>query len=295
MIYVGTCGYAYRDWVGPFYPPTLRPAEMLRFYAERFSAVEVDASYYGVPERRTIASMSARTPPEFRFSFKVPATVTHVPEAGARVHEDAARLMDALAPLRESGKLACVLAQFPNSFAATGKSEAYLRRVVGALDGIAVVVEFRRHEWQSPRTLDMLREIGAGYCNVDMPSYATLLGPSSDSTSSIGYVRLHGRNARNWWTGTNVTRYDYDYTAAELLPWSDRVADLEAQGPQTYVFFNNHARGNAAGNAQLMEALLADRYGETAERVLARAPSRASTQEALPGIERHRARPPSRR
>lgn len=284
MIHVGTCGFAYRDWLGPFYPPKLRSAEMLPFYAARFAAVEIDSSYYGVPERRSIASMDARTPKGFRFSVKAPATVTHRPEPRGRVHEDAARLADALVPLRESGKLACVLAQFPNGFHATIEHEHYLARVVEAFEGIPVVVEFRCREWQSAHALALLREIGAGYCNADMPSYETLLAPSSDATSEIGYVRLHGRNARNWWSGTNVTRYDYEYSAAELMPWCDRIADLEAQSAHTYVFFNNHARGQAARNAQLLDALLEERYGTAAERVLARAPGGVPAQPSLPGM-----------
>ncbi len=284
MIYVGTCGFAYRDWVGAFYPPAVRSVEMLPFYATRFSAVEIDSSYYGVPERRSIASMGARTPPAFRFSVKAPATVTRPPETRARVHDDAARLVDALTPLREAGKLACVLAQFPNGFGATQTNEEYVERVVEAFEGIPVVVEFRRREWQSDRTLALLRAIGAGYCNVDMPSYETLLGPSSDATSSVGYVRMHGRNAKTWWTGTNVTRYDYDYSAQELMPWSDRIADLEAQTQQTLVFFNNHARGRAASNAEVLVALLEERYGDAADEVLLRAPGGMPDQPSLPGM-----------
>lgn len=284
MIYVGTCGYAYRDWVGAFYPPATRSAEMLPFYATRFSAVEIDSSYYGVPERRSVASMDARTPAAFRFSVKAPATVTHPPEVGTRVHDDAVRLMDALVPLRESGKLACVLAQFPNAFGATPANEEYLARVVEAFENVPVVVEFRRHEWQSARALALLREVGAGYCNADMPAYETLLAPSSDATGPIGYVRLHGRNAKTWWTGTNVTRYEYEYTPEELLPWSDRVAEVEAQTQQTFVFFNNHARGRAANNAQMFESLLEERYGDAAEEVLVRAPGGMPDQPSLPGM-----------
>lgn len=287
MIYVGTCGYAYRDWVGPFYPArprALAPSEFLRYYASVFPAVEIDASYYRVPDSHTIETMNGRTPAEFRFTFKAPGTVTHPAEVRSRVHEDAQLLAERLGELRASGKLACVLAQFPNSFGTSEANHEYVRRVVDAFGGTPVVVEFRRREWQSEKTLSFLREIGAGYCNVDMPSFRTLLGPSADATSRIGYVRMHGRNAQNWWTGTNVTRYDYDYGVDDLVPWSNRIAELEAQTHDTFVFFNNHARGQAANNARLMESLLEERYGDAAPRILARIPSKATEHPSLPGL-----------
>ncbi|MHB8433173.1 MAG: DUF72 domain-containing protein [Candidatus Tyrphobacter sp.] len=284
MIYVGTCGFSYRDWIGPFYPERMRPSEMLPFYARRFSAVEIDSSYYGVPERRSVASMSARTPPEFLFSFKAPATVTHPPDARVRVHEDARRLVEALAPMRDSAKLACVLAQFPNGFGASANNEEYVRRVAEAFEDVPLVVEFRRREWHAPRTLFMLRELGAGYCNVDMPAYETLLAPSSEATGPIGYVRFHGRNARMWWKGTNVTRYDYAYTNEELAPWCDRIADVEARTQRTFAFFNNHARGQSARNAATLVGLLQSRYADAAGTTLAHPAPKHPAQQGLPGL-----------
>src|SRR5437764_14963657 len=94
-----------------------------------------------------------------------------------------------------------------------------------------------------------------------MPALESLLHAWSDVTSRIGYVRFHGRNAKNWWTGTNVTRYEYSYALEELLPWSDRIAEIDAQTQTAFAFFNNHARGNAARNAETFLTMLADRFG----------------------------------
>ncbi len=272
MIYVGTCGYAYKDWIGPFYAPKTKQPEMLPAYARRFRAVEVDSSYYGVPKPQTVASMAARTPRDFRFSFKLPQTVTHPADPSSlRIHDDARLLLESLEPVRRANKLACVLAQFPNGFKPEGNREEYLRAVVDAFAGVSVIVEFRNAKWQRPETFAMLREIGAGYCNVDMPQLDGLLAPSSDALGPVGYVRFHGRNAKKWWTGSNVTRYDYIYTAQELVPWTDRIAEVEEQVDDTYVFFNNHASGRAAQNAEMLEALLDDRYGPLAEEAVAHA------------------------
>lgn len=282
MIYVGTCGYGYKDWAGSFYPATIAPAEMLPYYARHFCAVEIDSSYYGVPSAATIASMDARSPSEFRFSFKAPGTVTHPPGPLARVHDDARLLRERLEPLEAAGKLAAVLMQFPNAFKPNAASEAYLAAVADALAGVALVAEFRHRDWQRAQTFDLLRALGIGWSNVDLPALETLPRASADAVGPVGYARFHGRNARQWWTGTNVTRYDYSYTMDELAPWADRVLDVAAQTQQTFAFFNNHARGRAARNAQMFERLLSDRAAKAVARP-SQAP--APAQRALPGLE----------
>lgn len=257
MIYVGTCGYSYKDWVGPFYPGTIRPGEMLAYYATCFGAVEIDASYYGVLAPATIARMNANTAPAFRFCFKVPQTVSHPPEAAlTRVHDDARAFVDSVAPIAQAGKLGCALLQFPNGFKPTERAQAYLRAAIEALSPLPLVAEFRNREWQTPEHYELLRGLGVGWCNVDMPQYETLMRPSSDVSSKIAYVRFHGRNAATWWTGDNTTRYEYDYSEEELVPWANRVADMDEQAERTFAFFNNHARGNAARNAEVLAQLL---------------------------------------
>ena len=284
MIYVGTCGFSYKDWVGPFYPPKTKPAEMLPLYARSFPAVEIDSSYYGVPPASSVESMVARTPSKFRFSFKAPRTVTHPVGAPTRVHEDARTLLESLEPAIAAKKLACVLVQFPNAFAPGRERETYLRRVVEAFSAVPVVVEFRNRRWQNPETSALLAALGAGCSNVDMPHLEGLLEPSSDATGAIGYVRFHGRNAKTWWSGSNVTRYDYGYRLDELVPWADRIADVEAQTRDTYVFFNNHANGRAPHDAEALAALLEQRYGEDAPAAIAPVGALAPRQAPLPGI-----------
>jgi uncharacterized protein YecE (DUF72 family) len=284
MIYVGTCGFSYKDWIGAFYPPRIRQDEMLPHYARRFLAVEIDTSYYGVPQPRAIAAMNARTPRNFRFSFKAPQSVTHA--AGAEiVHDDARVLRDAIEPLHAAGKVACILAQFPNAFHRTPKNERYVRSVVESFQPFRVVTEFRHREWQHPETLALLRDLGAGLADVDMPSLEGLTLPSSDTAGTIGYVRFHGRNAKEWWRGSNVTRYRYLYTADELLPWTERIAEIEAEVENTYVFFNNHALGYAPRNAQMLEALLDEQLGDEGAALIAHAEGGNPEQPTLPGFQ----------
>lgn len=269
MIYVGTCGYAYKDWLGSFYPATARQSEMLPYYAQCFPAVEIDSSYYGVLPAQTVARMNVRTPDSFRFCFKVPQTVTHAPEAAqGGVHPDARAFVESVQPVLAAGKFGCALLQFPNGFHPGERTVAYLRKAVEALAPLRLVAEFRNREWQTPEYFALLCELGVGWCNVDMPSYDTLMRPSADVSCDVAYVRFHGRNAASWWTGNNTTRYDYDYTVEELMPWADRVAEMQEQAPATFAFFNNHARGNAARNAEVFVELLRDRYGVAAAEII---------------------------
>ncbi|HMD01463.1 MAG TPA: DUF72 domain-containing protein [Candidatus Baltobacteraceae bacterium] len=254
---VGTCGYSYKDWVGPFYPERTKSSAMLGYYAQRFAAVEVDASYYRVPSEATFASMDARTPPDFRFAVKLPGSVTHLPvEEGGRVPGDAALFRGNLRPLVASGKLAAVLMQFPHAFKPTPRAEAYLATLREEFSELPLVAEFRNREWQRGATLELLASLGIAWCNVDEPQFETMLRPSSDVVGPLGYLRLHGRNYKNWWRGSAETRYDYDYTPQELAPWTERVAEMAAQTEQTYVFFNNHRLGRAASNAGTFARML---------------------------------------
>lgn len=276
VIYVGTCGFSYPDWRGPFYPGTLSKAKMLPYYAGCFPAVEIDASYYGVPEPHQIGRMDAATPPHFRFCFKAPRSISHPAGIPDRVHADAQTFVRALDPVVRSGKLGCVLVQFPNGFKPSAAARQYVRRVAASLEPLALIFEFRHREWQQPETLEMLAQLEAGWCNVDMPEHEALLAPASDVTSQIGYVRFHGRNAAQWWSGDNVTRYAYDYSDAELASWTARIAEIDAAAQTTYAFFNNHARGNAARNAERFAELLEEAYGPAAASVVMphRAPAR---------------------
>jgi uncharacterized protein YecE (DUF72 family) len=259
---VGTCGYSYKDWIGPVYPSGTRPSEMLDLYARHFTTVEIDATYYRVPGASTFESMARRTPPGFRFAAKLPGTGTHLPDpAAVGVHADVLQLRQNVAPLIDAGKFACFLAQFPNSFRPSAATRSYLEVLREALDDVALVAEFRHREWQTSDTLELLRGLHIGLVNVDEPHFKTLPRASSDVTSPIAYVRFHGRNAADWWRGSNVTRYDYSYRPDEIAPWADRIVDIVADPGvrEVYAYFNNHARGQSVRNAEMFEEMLRER------------------------------------
>jgi uncharacterized protein YecE (DUF72 family) len=258
VLYVGTCGYSYPDWIGPFYPAKTKPREMLHLYAHRFAAVEIDSTYYRVASAKTFASMARATPATFRFTAKLPGSLTHL-AGGAGNFDDARFFRESIEPLRTAGKFACALMQFPNGFEPVAENVRHLRRLRNALDDLPLVAEFRNGAWQTGETLELMGELDIGWCNVDEPQFRSLMRPGSDATSAIGYVRLHGRNAQKWWRHErSAERYEYLYDAEELVPWARRVVDVAADPRvrDVYAFFNNHRRGHAARNAEDFEALL---------------------------------------
>lgn len=269
MIYIGTCGYSYKDWVGPFYPKGIKSQEMLPYYAQRFSAVEIDATYYSVFSPAIFASMEKRTPENFRFCAKLPGTATHLPkETTLQIHDDVRAFRENIQPLIERGKFICALMQFPNSFKPDSRAENYIRRLAQALPDTPLVAEFRNREWQNTSAINLLSELNIGWCNVDGPQFKSLMRPGADVTSDVGYIRFHGRNYNRWWSGDNVTRYDYLYSAQELEPWTQRVTDVELEVKQTLAFFNNHRRGQAVVNAEMFEDMLRVQFGEQADGML---------------------------
>jgi len=263
MVSVGTCGFSYKDWVGPVYPLGTKGAEMLARYATLFSIVEIDSTYYGLSTPRTVETWARTTPDGFRFTAKLPKPATHVETAMlGLVHDDVRTFRAVLEPLVRSGKFACALMQFPTSFRPTEASIGHIHVLREVLHDIALVAEFRHRDWQTSDTLDLLRGLGVGLVAVDEPQYASLPRPMSDATSEIAYVRFHGRNYDQWWKGDNVTRYDYSYRDDELGPWADRLVDLAShrEVKDVLAFFNNHRRGQAVHNAQKFEAMLATRF-----------------------------------
>ena len=177
VILIGTSGYSYDDWRGPFYPEGLAKDRFLTFYAEHFPVCEINFTYYRPPDARTMAGMLHKSGGRVELVVKAPKELTH-----ERVDDPvpAARgLVAALAPLRDAGVLGAVLLQFPFSFHATEANRDYLRRVRELMPDLPLVVEVRNARWISEATFDLLREHGLAFCNVDEPRLDGLLPRSA--------------------------------------------------------------------------------------------------------------------
>lgn len=252
MIKIGTSGFSYPDWVGPVYPAGLPAREQLGFYAREFATVELNTTYYRVPDARLVRGWVDRTPADFLFAVKAHQNLTH-----ERERPDFAAFVDAIRPLAEARKLACVLAQFPYSFHPTAENRDYLKRVRDGFGDLPAAVEFRHAGWLGQGTFDLLRSLGLGFCCVDEPRLSGLLPPVAAATGPVAYVRFHGRNAAKWYNHQQAwERYDYTYAADELRGWLLKLRQLDAAAPLTLVYFNNHYAGQAVRGARELGQML---------------------------------------
>ncbi|NLK87631.1 MAG: DUF72 domain-containing protein [Clostridiaceae bacterium] len=253
MIKVGTAGYSYADWVGPFYPQGTKPAEMLEYYSLYFSFVEVNSTYYHMPGLKLFEGLNRKTPDDFQFAVKLFGGFTHERNCG---REEAEKFKYSLSPIIQSGKLSCILAQFPYSFHCNSAGYDYLKRLREHFPEQELCIEFRNREWIRKEVFDLLRKEDMGYVCVDEPGIRGLIGNVTAVTSRMAYLRLHGRNGEKWYSGEGAERYDYLYSGSELLEWVNRLREMDDESGITLVSFNNHPKGKAIENAKALMGYL---------------------------------------
>jgi uncharacterized protein YecE (DUF72 family) len=295
---IGTCSWADEALSKHWYPHGVPAGERLAYYAQHFDTVEVDSTYYRLPAEPMVAKWAERTPDDFVMHVKAFGLMTRHPvklealppdlrddaptDERGRVdrpsrefrREVFRRFLEALEPLRSSGRLGGLLFQFPSYVVYKDASLDYIkwaRELVGDDD---MLVEFRHVSWFDDEhradTLAFLEDIGAANVIVDAPRIegAKNLSPTVPAlTNEIAYVRFHGRNAETWNKrgGSASERFDYLYSEEELAEWVDPLRELSEQAEQAYAFFNNNAtspdgRGGrmaqAAANAKALQQLL---------------------------------------
>ncbi len=253
MIYCGTSGFSYNDWVGHFYPEGLPKRDWLSFYAREFNTCEINSTYYAIPRPSSLKAMVDKTNEGFLFSIKANQEMTHRRE-DALVFK---AFCEVLEPVISAGKLGCILAQFPYSFKPDQDSRDYLKLFRERMGELPVVIEFRNARWLRQEVFELLRQLDLGFCCVDEPRLPDLLPPMAEVTSKVGYVRFHGRNSAKWWQHEQAyERYDYSYTPEELGEWLPRIRKLNSVAEKTFVFANNHWRGQAVTTIRQLKLML---------------------------------------
>jgi uncharacterized protein YecE (DUF72 family) len=254
MLYLGTSGFSYNDWVGEFYPRGLARRDWLNHYAREFNALELNSTYYAIPKLSILEAMIRKTGEGFLFSVKANQEMTHQRQQDGQVFQ---AFVDMLQPFIDAGKLGCVLAQFPFSFYASRQNFNYLALFRERMKEIPIVIEFRNAQWLKPEVFDWLRKHNLGFCCVDEPQLPNLLPPVAEVTTEIGYVRFHGRNVAKWWQHQHAyERYDYTYSADELKEWLPRLDKLNSLAAKTFVFANNHWRGQSVSTIRQLRMML---------------------------------------
>jgi uncharacterized protein YecE (DUF72 family) len=270
VIRVGVAGWDYEDWKGPVYPvPAPRAFDPLAWLAGFFDVVEVNSTFYRPVATRTVRSWLSRVEgrPRFRFTAKIWRRFTHERSAFGPEEVRAARAgFDLLAA---EGRLGAALLQFPWSFKRDEASREWLRDVSRAFQGLPLVLEVRHDSWNVPELFASLAAQGIGFVNLDQPLFRHSLAPTSVATARIGYVRIHGRNAADWFRAdaTRDERYDYLYAPDELRPWAARAREI-ASAPgvaDVYVVTNNHFAGQEVVNALQLRSMIEGRKVEAPE------------------------------
>jgi uncharacterized protein YecE (DUF72 family) len=252
----------YKDWEGIVYPrPKPRHFDPLRYIAEFFDAVEINSTYYGPPSARTASSWVERVEDykNFRFTAKVWKRFTHE-RTKAWTTGEVDQVRAGFDVMMHSGHLGAVLLQFPWSFKRTEANREWLGDVVRTFRQYPLVVEVRHLSWLVPEFLRALREEGVAFVNIDQPLYHDSIGPTAHATSHVGYVRVHGRNYKDWFREKAPVeqRYNYLYPPEELKPWAERAKEI-ASDPATrevYVITNNHYKGKAVANALMLKSMV---------------------------------------
>ena len=229
-IWVGTSGYNYPEWRGTFYPEKMKPADMLPFYAAQFDSVEINYTFYRMPNAKTIDGWAAATPPEFRFVLKAPKRITH--EKRLKDFGDTLAVFVRLASGLE-GRLGPLLFQLPpNLKKDLPRLEAFLDAFP---DTAKAAFEFRHESWFDEDVFTALRARGAALCIADSEK----ISAPNVRTAAFSYFRLR----------------DEGYQDADIAAWADKVREASQSG-EVYVFFKHEESGRGPAFAKQMRALL---------------------------------------
>lgn len=227
---IGTSGWSYKHWQGIFYPEGLKSRDWFSFYAKSFTTVEVNSTFYHIPQEKTMDGWRDKSPEDFVFTLKMNRMVTHRKKLGGveallKLFFDRAR--------RLGEKLGVILHQLPPSMK---KDIPLLASYLQLLPGeMKHAVEFRHESWSDDETFGLLRSKGVAYCVVSSPS----LKAHVQATAPFAYIRMHGPSG--WYASC--------YSDVELREWSKHIVRLAKEGCDGYIYFNNDYAGFAVQNA----------------------------------------------
>lgn len=238
-------GWSYPEWVGPFYPPKTPAKDYLERYAERFDTVELDTTFYHIPRVSAVAGWAKRTPPNFRFTAKLPREITHdrrLYDAEVPLHA----FLETMAPLGE--KLGPVLLQFPPDFHATEEDQGALEAFLPLLpQEFRFAAEFRHRSWLKESTYDLLRQHNVAWTMIDL----AYMPREFTTTAPFTYIRLLGDRRK-------IEHVDREQIPREreLTAWTEVIDSLKDAVPDVWVLINNHYSGHSPTNVRQMQVML---------------------------------------
>jgi len=241
-LFLGTSGWSYKEWVGPFYSE--EDKSLLRAYTKVFKTVEIDSTFYRYPSKGLVMGWTRYSPEGFVFTAKLPKLITHKKKLDIEqgVEDDLQRFMELMDPLSLSGKLGCILIQLPPKLSYNLHAMESFFKILPT--HVKFAIEFRDTSWLKPETWTLLEKHRIAYTIVDEP----LLPSEVHLTSDIAYFRWHGHGTRPW--------YNYRYSAEGLKPWIPKLTETVQKAKRVLGYFNNHYYGYAVENClQTLEML----------------------------------------
>ena len=286
-IFVGTSSWADPGFVEEWYPPGMPARERLPWYAERFECVELNSSFYAVPDRNMAERWARATPDGFVFDVKLHRLLSRhaadlkslppdlrdeaqtndrgrvrlTPELEAAVAD---RVLEAVEPLDRTGKLGAFLLQLTPAFAPGSHRLEELDALLERLAPHVVAVELRHRGWvaekRAEETFSYLSERGAAFVSVDAPreDHVPIMPPvDAVTTERVAYMRMHGRDAHGYMHGKSVAeRFAWDYSDEELEEIAERVRGLAEQAHEVHALFNNNRGADAPSAASRFRELI---------------------------------------
>jgi uncharacterized protein YecE (DUF72 family) len=287
-ILVGTASWSDPGFVQHWYPKGMRAHERLGWYAQQFEMVEVNSTFYSVPDLRMVERWCAATPDRFTFDVKLHQLFSFHSTAAKLLPPDLQRraetggkskikptpglqkamldlFLRSVSVLRSAGKLGVFLLQLSPAFSPRMHKLEELENLIGMLRDYRLAIEFRNRNWvtgdQLQSTIDFLKQRSVTFVNVDAPAadHFTIMPSDLDEITNQGvaYLRLHGRNARAYITGKTVAaRFNYDYKDDEIAEVAKRTKRLARDTREVHVVFNNNALDYAPRAAARLRAAL---------------------------------------
>lgn len=266
-VFIGTAGWSYKDWVGPFYIKSqTKQYDWLQHYADYFNSVEVNSTFYGYPRKEYVRNWIDKVShkADFIFEIKLHQDFTHLKNFNG---SNVKAVRENLDILKDSGRLGSLLIQFPYSFHMNENNSSYISRLADLFSGYKKVIEVRHNTWNNDKAVKLFNDNGLTFCSVDQPDVSKSLKFDVTVCDKRAYLRLHGRNKDEWFKNINNfkikqtfeeknSRYDYKYTLGELTEIKLLIEEHFEEIDEIHIIFNNHPKGKAVINALELNALL---------------------------------------
>lgn len=235
-LHIGTSGWHYKHWIGTFYPDGTREADQLALYKQRFNTVELNNSFYHLPDAKTFKNWAAATPEDFIFSVKGSRFITHMKKLNVS-KADINRFLNRVSKLGD--KAGPVLFQLPPRWKLNAERlELFLSRLD---DQYRYVFEFRNDTWYDEQVYELLRQYNCAFCIYELAGHHS----PEEVTADFVYIRLHGQGAK----------YQGSYSTTTLKKWAAKCKAWQKAGKDVYIYFDNDQAGYAAFNAQKLQKL----------------------------------------